>query len=157
LRSATPSPRPTYDTAAIDNAPADPSFGSYASVGNPYGFSISVDGSTFAVDGVTVNTQNNNGFFDFYGVIAIGNGLTLQLSFEDDSQNALSSDALPTSAPTLSAYTVTTFSVVADDDSAQFDGIVTQIACTSGCATGGGGGTGDGSTVPEPQIHTTVR
>jgi MYXO-CTERM domain-containing protein len=132
----------TYDPAAPDTDAAVSS-GTYTSVGSLYGFHVVVDGIPFNVAGsVEIDVSNDTGG-DAYGVITTLDDLTLVLTFVDFTQSALSSDALPATAPSLASYSVAQFLLFADD--AGFEGTLNSISCIAGCTTGG-----DGSTVPEP-------
>ena len=120
----------TFDSAAAD-AIADPSMGSFASNGVPYGFAVDVDGTSYAIDGrATVVTANDIGV-DQYGVVAIDGGLTLELFLQDFTQTALSSDAQPL-LPSLAAFGSRRFELFADDT--EFGGDLTSLVCTAGCA-----------------------
>lgn len=129
----------TFDATAVDGI-ADPATGAFASLGAVYGFTVDVDGMTYAVAGnATVVTANDIGV-DQYGVVATDGALTLELLLQDFTETALSSDGLPVTAPSLSAFGSRRFSLLADD--AEFEGDVTSLVCTAGCAAP--------AAVPEP-------
>ena len=130
----------TFDGAAIDSI-AGPATGSYRSIGPAFEFRALVDGLLYVTHGgVVVNTANDIGV-DQYGVIGTEGGLTLELFFEDATETALSSDALPTKPPSLAAFSFRQFRLFSDD--AQYLGSVTSLVCTVGCTTAG---------VPEPAV-----
>jgi hypothetical protein len=129
----------TFDSDATDAIP-DPATGSYASSGAGFDFTVTVDGTTYSVmGGVTVNTVNDVGV-DQYGVIGDDGSLILELSFEDGTQTALSSDALPLVAPTISGFAFRQFRLFGEE--VEFLGTINTLVCTTGCDGGG--------TVPEP-------
>jgi hypothetical protein len=122
----------TFDSTAIDTI-AGPQTGAFRSTGAGYDFRAIVDGTAYAVLGnVTVDTANNIGV-DQYGAIGSGGGLTLELFFEDSTQTALASDALPLVPPPLSGFAFRQFRLFSDD--AEFLGSVSALVCTAGCAT----------------------
>lgn len=129
----------TFESAAVDAIPAG-STGSFVSGGPAYGFSTHVDGTAYGVvQTVTVNTANDIGV-DQYGVFAEDAGLSLELFFEDATQTALSSDALPSSPPSITAFGFRQFRLFSPD--AEFLGTTDSLACVSGCSVV--------ATVPEP-------
>jgi len=131
----------TFDSAASDADPT-PSVGSYPSIGPGFGFSANVDGTNYAVAGsLSVNVANDI-TVDQYGAIATDVALTLELFFEDATQTALSSDALPLAPPAIAGFGFRQFRLFSDD--AQFLGTVDTLICSAGCDGVGGG------RVPEP-------
>ncbi len=136
----------TFNSTAPDSIPGASS-GSFASTGPGFDFNANVGGMLFSVMGaVTVNTVNNIGV-DQYGVIATNSFLTLELFLQDSTQTALSSDALPLTAPSLSSFGFRQFRLFSDD--AEFLGGITSLTCTAGCGPGG-------NRVPEPSSLALV-
>lgn len=122
----------TFDSAAAD-AVAAGQIGSFASSGPAFGFFAQVDGSSYAVpDAVTVNVANDIGV-DQYGVIAQAGGLTLELFFEDGTQSAFGSDALPLLPPALAAFGWREFRLFGTD--VEFLGSIDALTCVAGCNT----------------------
>ena len=120
----------TFDSAAVDTIPG-PATGSYPSVGPGFGFTANVDGTPYSVSGsLAVNTANNIGV-DQYGAIATDAVLTLELFFQDSSQSALSSDALPLLPPAIGAFDFRQFRLFSAD--AEFLGTIDALTCTAGC------------------------
>jgi hypothetical protein len=127
-----------FDSSAVD-AIASPSTGSFLSSGAAYGFNVDVGGHLYAVaGGVVVNTANDIGV-DQYGVVAQDSSLDLELFFQDATSSALSSDALPTSVPSIAAFDFRQFRLFSGD--AEFLGSVDSLSCTAGCTV---------AAVPEP-------
>ena len=121
----------TFESTALDGVSGGAT-GSYQSSGSAYGFSADVDGTSYDVlRTITINTANNIGV-DQYGAYSESAGLTLEVFFEDATQSALSSDALPLSPPPLSAFGFRQFRLFSPD--AEFLGTIDTLACTSGCA-----------------------
>jgi hypothetical protein len=131
----------TFDPTAPDLI-ADAATGSYRSTGAAYGFSADVDGTAYTAFGsLFVNTANQIVGVDQYGVLATEGALTLELFLQDATGLALSSDALPSTAPSLGLFDVRQFRLFGDD--VEFFGTVDRLACTTGCAP---------LAVPEPVV-----
>ncbi|MEO5735004.1 MAG: hypothetical protein ABIN96_05645 [Rubrivivax sp.] len=121
----------SFDSAAPDGI-ANPANGSFASIGPGFGFSVMVHGTLYSsFGGLTVNTANNISSGDQYGVIASDALITLELFLQDGTGLALTSDALPTLPPMLSAFAFRQFRLFSDD--AEFLGTVDTLVCTAGC------------------------
>ena len=133
----------TFDSAALDADPT-PNVGSYPSIGPGFGFSANVDGTNYAVAGSLVVNVANDITVDQYGAIASDIALTLELFFEDSTQTALSSAALPLTPPSLAAFGFREFRLFSAE--AEFLGTVDTLVCSAGCDGVGGG------RVPEPGI-----
>jgi len=105
----------TYESTTLDTNPS-PYVGDYEYYGPPFGIFLSVEGFEFKTDSTNVdfaieiiNDYTSGGLHDAYGVLS-GNNLPLSNGasvdhiswwLRDSSANALSSDALPTTAPFL--------------------------------------------------------
>ena len=124
----------SFDSLATD-AIAGPSTGSFASLGAAFGFEAIVAGIRYAVQGrSTVNTADKIGV-DQYGVLADDGLLRLELIFQDMTQTALASDALPLQPFSLASFGFRQFVLVDFRDDTQFIGSVTSLDCLAGCAT----------------------
>jgi hypothetical protein len=135
----------TFESTAADVDPSA-SGASYQASGSPYGLSVTIGGNLFsASDFLAVNLQN--GFSDFYGVLACvgacGGDLTISLSFVDSTGGVLASTALPLVPPNLSSFDMATLALsgFVDGNQVQIDGDITSLS-------GNGGGPAD--PVPEP-------
>lgn len=125
----------TFDSTATNAIPG-PNTGSYPSIGPAFGFNANVDGTNYSVSGnLTVTTANNIGV-DQYGAIAQDATVTLELAFEDATQTALSSNALPLTPPSIGSFAFREFRLFTTNDSAQFLGTVVSLTCTAGCVSG---------------------
>lgn len=130
---------------------------SYPASGSPYGLSLKIGGNLFnAADFFAINLQN--GFSDFYGVLACvgacGGDLTISLSFGDSTGGALAGTALPLLPPGLSSFVTATLSLsgFVDGNQVQIDGDVTSLDLHGGGDDGGGGS----DPVPEPATLVLV-
>src|ERR1700719_138755 len=108
----------TFNSLALDNIPADPTSGSYASVGGPFQLTLALGGLTFDFGGVSIGVLNNYPFpvGDQYQVLYFINptddnptGIQLSIQLTDLTGTAFTGDSLPLTAAALSAYTVTNF------------------------------------------------
>lgn len=97
----------TFDGDALD-ASLDPTYGDYKSIGAPYGITGSIGGYGFSSSTVQVEAYNPLSGQDQYGVYGSGsfNGGRYLMSavLGDPTRTALSSDALPLTAPDASLF-----------------------------------------------------
>jgi hypothetical protein len=138
----------TFESTAPDGIPFA-SNGSYASFGVPYQFTVTIGGFTFSTSDV-LNVSVGNGGTDQYSVFACVGipfcfGSSASLLLEDLDGAAFASDALPTTAPLLSAFEVAlfTFRGFVDDNQVEIIGQLETLACSAGCDP-------VGTPVPEP-------
>ena len=118
-----------YNSATPDSNPS-PNIGGYWHDSSPYGIAFTVGGFVFKTDPNNVNFSivicNDYYYFpwtDFYGVscnnnLQLSNGLLVNhilWMLKDYTGNAISSDALPTTAPVLSDWSNNTLSVYGKD------------------------------------------
>ncbi len=107
-----------YDSATSDSDPS-PSIGIYEHTSSPYGIAFAVGGFIFTTDrnnvNFTIGIINDDFYYgigDFYGVTSrnnmqLSNGILvnrIMWLLKDSTGNAISSDALPTTAPVLSDW-----------------------------------------------------
>jgi hypothetical protein len=138
----------TFDTTAADSNPF-PTNGSYMWFGAPYQFTATIGGFTFSTsDVLSVNVAN--GAADQYSALACAGGpfcfaSTWALFLEDLDGTAFAGDALPSSAPLLSAFETAlfTYSGVVDDNQVRIVGQLGSLVCSAGCDP-------VGTPVPEP-------
>jgi hypothetical protein len=138
----------TFESTAPDSIPFA-SHGSYSSFGVPYEFTVTIGGFTFSTsDALSVSVAN--GPSDQYSVFACAggpfcSGSTWSLFLEDLDGAVFGSDALPTTAPPLSAFEVALFSFrgFVDDNQVEIIGQLESLACSAGCDP-------IGTPVPEP-------
>jgi hypothetical protein len=108
----------TYDTSVLDSEPCDPSRGRYWHYSPPCGVSVSINGFNFRTDPNNVRflfgiVNNGSGgediyWFHSYSNSPLPNGTlvdSIGWQIEDYSGTALSSDALPITAPDLTNWT----------------------------------------------------
>jgi hypothetical protein len=104
----------TYDTSVLDSEPCDPSVGAYWHYNSPCGVSVFISGFNFGTDPnnvrFSVGTGDNYpGLGDIYSFssrnnLPLPNGVPVESiiwQITDSTGLALSSDALPTTAPNL--------------------------------------------------------
>jgi hypothetical protein len=133
-----------YDSTTPDSIP-DPSIGFYEHTSSPYGFKLKVGGFEFKTDPNDVDFLiaifDNSYFYysgDFYGVVSYNN---LQLSNKidvdlilwgliDQTDNALSSDVLPTTAPVLSDWMQNIFLIEGSNPYDPFEDYTIQAKVT---------------------------
>jgi hypothetical protein len=105
----------TYDSLTVDSSPLDPIQGNYSHYGPPAGISLSVGGFEFQTDPadvefhLAIRNDIQPGGEDIYAIVsyknlALSNGTLVEdiyWQLYDPTGDALSSDALPTTAPSL--------------------------------------------------------
>lgn len=107
----------TYDSSTADSSPGDPIQGNYWHYSPPAGISLSVGGFDFQADSTNLefhmftrnNTTSGN---DIYGCgshnnLSLSNGTSVDniwWTLKDYAGTALSTDALPTTPPTLNQW-----------------------------------------------------
>jgi hypothetical protein len=107
----------TYESTTPDSSPLDPVVGHYWHYDVPAGVLLTVGGFNFKTDYANVEfligvgnngPSGNDGYwFTSYNNLALSNGTSVDSigwQLEDPTGNALSSDALPTTAPVLSDW-----------------------------------------------------
>ncbi len=94
----------SFDSAAADQDPGDPSIGSY-SFSAPFGMTIDIGAHDFEATG-SLNIEVVNSFVDQYTVLATDQtgGLIMDLFLLDNTGTALSNDHLPLGAPSLASF-----------------------------------------------------
>jgi hypothetical protein len=127
----------SFDSSAVDLAPADPATGIYASSA-PFGMDVTIGTHEFTTSGsLTIGILNS--FVDQDTVFAnsASNDLTLELFFQDNTGTAFTNDHLPLTFPAINAFAQRDFHLDAlfDAGEVQVDG---QI------------GTSDAQAAPEP-------
>jgi hypothetical protein len=133
----------TFDPGAPD-AIADDQQAAYASIGAPFGLSVTFDAVvTLSADSVVIGLCNDCAGSDFYTVLAPAPpaaGLTFALTLTDPSGTALGSDALPAGVPPAPAFALRDFIVTGtllDAESNEFQveivGSIVSLSCASGC------------------------
>lgn len=128
----------TFDGLATDGVPADPNTGSYASAGPPYAFNLSLAGLGFAFGAVDIGIANDYpGPLDQYLVTYAENpsganitGVLLEITLQDFSGTAFSSDALPLVPPTLTDFVVRRFffTDTIDGNQVEVAGVIDALA-----------------------------
>ncbi len=135
----------TFDSTAADGAPGDPTTGSYASAGGPYGISIALGGLTLSYGGVAIGVTDGYSSYgpgDQYLVGFSGGPTLLSLRFTDFSEAMFSNDALPLSPIAIAGlFTELNFSDIVDGNQVDLQGTLTSLTCSAGCPA-----------VPEPSI-----
>jgi hypothetical protein len=120
----------TFDSQALDGAPADSSTGSYTMFGLPYVFSVNVGGHNFSTSDF-LNVSVFNFFVDQYTVFAqeTGGDLSLEIFLQDNTATALGNDLLPLVPPPLGSFAQRDFHLTATigDGQVQFDGIIGSL------------------------------
>lgn len=119
----------TFDSAAVDQIPGDPSSGSYLSAGPPFVMSFTLPGHVFtAGDSVQIGILNS--IVDQYTVLAFGSGGsdTLEIFLQDNNGAVFSTDSLLLTMPSLTNFTLTEFHVhvITDRGETQFDGQISS-------------------------------
>jgi PEP-CTERM motif len=132
----------TFESLTLDSDPAATSASYQMTCGSPLGLAVTIGGNLFtATDFLAINLQN--GFSDFYGVlacvVACGADLTISLSFIASAGGALSGTALPLVPPDLANFDLATFALSGfiDGNQVQIDGDITSLSV-------------DGNPIPEP-------
>jgi len=124
----------TFDSAASDGA-ADPSTGSYTSVGPTYGISAIFDsGAATANVAGMLNIGIANDFagpVDQYTATGLAGVTELGLFLEDTNASVFSSDALPALPPPLAAFVFRQFRWF--DTDIEILGTIDTLACINGC------------------------
>ena len=138
----------TFDDAVLD-AIADPSQGSYASFGLPFGLSVQIGTNSYSLAGF-LNIAVSDGVLgvDQYGVFAFDGGLTVSMLFTDLDAAVFASDALPSLPPTMAAFEVRDFHLSDTTlGDVQIDGQIDTLVCQAGC---------NPVSVPEPGTSVLV-
>lgn len=138
----------TFESTAADANPFA-SNGSYMTFGAPYLFSVTIGTFNFATsDAVSIGT--GNGATDQYSVLACAGGpfcfgSNASLFLEDLDGAAFGSDALPDTAPLLSAFEIAAFSFrgFIEGNQVEILGQLESLVCSAGCDPVGG-------PIPEP-------
>ena len=142
----------TFNGAAPDGA-ADAASGSYLSSGPPYQLTVAVGGRSFTYGGVSIGVTN--------GFSSIGPGDEYQFGFfgavtpfisariTDSTGTMFGNDHLPLTPVPLPdpVWTWFMFSDIVDDNQVEFEGRLTSLTCTAGCAP---------TAVPEPLTMTLL-
>ena len=128
----------TFESTAADNIPFA-SNGSYNAFGLPYLFTVTIGGFTFSTSDA-LNIGVGNGPADQYSVLACAGGpfcfgSTWTLFLEDLDGAVFGSDALPVTAPPLSAFETAlfTFRGFVDDNLVEISGQLESLVCSVGC------------------------
>ena len=121
----------TFDSAAVDQIPGDPSSGSYLSAGPPFAMSFTLPGHVFTgADSVQIGILNS--VVDQFTVLAFGSGGsdTLELFLQDNSGAVFSTDSLPLTMPSLGSFALKEFHlhVITAGGETQFDGQISSAS-----------------------------
>ena len=121
----------TFDSAALDQIPGDPSSASYLSAGPPFLMTFTFPSHVFAgADSIRIGILNS--FVDQYTVLAFGSGGsdTLELFLQDNSGTVFSSDSLLQTAPSLASFALKDFHlrILAAGGETQVDGQITSVS-----------------------------
>jgi hypothetical protein len=94
----------SFDPSAVDQAPADPSTGSFT-WSAPFGMSVAIGAHHFNTSGL-LSIGIFNSFVDQYTVLAVsGTGdVALELFLQDNTGSIFSNDRLPGTAPPLGSF-----------------------------------------------------
>jgi len=123
----------TYDSSTPDSSPLDPIVGHYYHYASPAGISLSVGGFTFATNPSNVDfslgVTNNGSSADVYYLFSannlrLSNGFSINdilWQLNDSTAHALSSDALPLTAPLLDLWDSNYLLIQGGPRSSQFD------------------------------------
>lgn len=130
----------TFESTTTDGN-AFPTDGSYSVLGLPYLFTVTFGAGTFTFSTSDIlNINVSDGAVDGYSVLACAGGpfcfgSSAQLFLQDTDGTVFASDALPVSAPPLSAFEVAilTFTGFANDNFAQINGQLETLVCSAGC------------------------
>lgn len=119
----------SFDSTTADLNPGDPELGNYAATG----ITLSVNGTLLFSSASGLISIGNFGFFDQYSLVAAGtasNGSNADLSvlLMDFSATSLNSDALPTDASALAGMLPGSFTLFANDDTFQLQGVIDDVA-----------------------------
>jgi hypothetical protein len=139
----------TFETTATDGIPFA-SNGSYNAFGAPYQFTVSIGGGFTFSTSDAVNIGVGNGPADQYSVLACAGGpfcfgSTAAIFLEDLDGTVFASDALPLTAPALSAFETAlfTFRGFVNDNQVEIIGALDSLVCSAGCEP-------VGTPIPEP-------
>lgn len=145
----------TFESTAPDGNPFA-SIGSYSAFGLPYLFTVNIGASFTFSTSDALNLNVGDGPSDQYSVVACQGGPFCFGSFaalflDDADGTVFSSDALPLTAPPLSAFESAQFLFqgFVDGNLAQINGQLETLVCSAGCDP-------VGTPVPEPATLTLV-
>ena len=134
----------TFDSAAPDGA-ADPSTGSYTSIGAPFGLQMLIAGFAFPGDSsLNVGVGNDfGGTTDFYTLFASGSS-QISVTMMDPSGAVFADTSLPLTPPDIAAFLTRTFHLDTEVDGniVQIDGTIDSLTMES--------------QVPEPHTYVTI-